>query len=382
MANPPNNNSDRGLTVSRGKGEVVIIQLQGDWSLGTKMPDVDWQKAILKPVPPARIVYVMGGLSKWDSSLLAFLLAVEEFCEPLKIQTGRETLPKDILRLLDMATAVPKRADAQREAKKKNWLTRLGHVVLNVSEEAYKFLEFVGEMTLTMLAFITARARFRRSDVMLAIQQSGASALAIVTLISFLVGLIMAYVGATQLKKFGADIYVANLVGMAMLREMGAMMTAIIMAGRTGAAFAAQIGSMKVTEEIDALRTVGLSPMEFLVLPRLLALSLMMPLLTIYANFIGIAGGYVASMGMLDITSTQFINQTIVAVTPIDFATGLIKSVAFGIIVAGCGCMRGMQCGSTSSSVGDAATSAVVLSITLIIVADAAFTVLFNILGI
>jgi phospholipid/cholesterol/gamma-HCH transport system permease protein len=224
-------------------------------------------------------------------------------------------------------------------------------------------------------------ARFRRSDLAVYVQDCGARALPIVTLISFLVGAIMAFVGTVQLRKFGGQIYVADLVGITMAREMGAMMTAIIVAGRNGAAFAAQIGSMRANEEIDALTTTGLSPMQFVVLPRMIALVLTMPLLTLYADAVGIVGGAFVSITMLGLTLTQYWNETQSALTLTDFAVGLIKGTVFGALVAFAGCLRGMQCGRSSAAVGLAVTSAVVTGIVLIIVSDAVLTVLYNALG-
>ncbi|MFW6242138.1 MAG: MlaE family ABC transporter permease, partial [Thermodesulfobacteriota bacterium] len=238
-----------------------------------------------------------------------------------------------------------------------------------------------GQATLSMKRLVTGRARFRASDFLVLLQDCGPSALPIITLISVLVGLILAFVGAIQLEMFGAEIFVANLVGLGMAREMGAMMAAIIMAGRTGAAFAAQIGTMQVNEEVDALRTLGLSAVDFLVLPRLLAMGLLMPLLAIYADVMGILGGAIVGVGMLDISPAAYFQQTQESVPLHHFATGLIKSVFFGAIVALSGCMRGMRCGRSAMAVGGAATSAVVTAIVWIIVTDAAFTVLFNVVG-
>lgn len=243
-------------------------------------------------------------------------------------------------------------------------------------------LGFIGEAFLAFGRLLVGRARFRRSELVLIIQECGAQALPIVSLISVLVGLILAFVGAVQLKMFGAQIYVANLVAIAMVREMGAMMTGIIMAGRTGAAFAAQLGTMQVNEEIDALKTMGLSPLEFLVLPRMLALILMMPLLVLYADLMGILGGVVVGIGMLDLSFSQYFEQTRAAITLTDLWLGVGKGVIFGVLVALAGCLRGMQCGRSASAVGDAATSAVVTAIVAIIVSDGLFAVITNVLGI
>ena len=210
----------------------------------------------------------------------------------------------------------------------------------------------------------------------------GAQALPIISLISLLVGLILAFVGAVQLKYFGAQIYVADLVGIAMTREMGAMMTGIIMAGRTGAAFAAQLGTMQVNEEIDALHTLGISPFDFLVLPRLLALVLMMPLLCLYADAMGIMGGAIVGMGMLDISLPLYWNQTMAAVTLPYIWLGVVKGCVFGFIIAFVGCLRGLQAGRSAQAVGQAATSAVVTIIVGIIVVDGLFAVICDVIGI
>ena len=211
---------------------------------------------------------------------------------------------------------------------------------------------------------------------MLAIEDCGPDALPIVALTSFLIGLILAFVGAVQFQRFGAAVYVADLVGIGMVRELGAMMTAILMSGRTGAAFAANLGTMKVGDEISALLTLGIPPMEFLVLPRIVALSLMMPLLAIFANIVGMLGGMLIAALMLDITPIAYYNQTIGAVEMNDWAVGLVKAFLFGAVVAIVGCWRGMRCQRSAAAVGAAATSAVVLCIVLIIVIDATATVI------
>jgi phospholipid/cholesterol/gamma-HCH transport system permease protein len=226
------------------------------------------------------------------------------------------------------------------------------------------------------------KALFRRSDLVLIIQECGAQALPIISLISFLVGLILAFVGAVQLLMFGAQIYVASLVGIAMVRVMGAIMTGIILTGRTGAAFAAQLGTMEVNEEIDALRTLGISPVEFLVLPRMTALFLMTPLLCLYADLMGILGGLVVGVGMLDLNVMEYYHMTQASVSLNDFWIGLFQSGVFGVLVAVSGCLRGMQCGRSASSVGEAATSAVVTGIVSIVVATAVITLMCNVLGI
>jgi phospholipid/cholesterol/gamma-HCH transport system permease protein len=228
---------------------------------------------------------------------------------------------------------------------------------------------------------VRGKAQYRRSDLLQFIQECGVEALPIVTLISVLVGVILAFVGALQLLMFGAQVFVANLVGVGMAVEMGALMMGIIMAGRTGASFAAQLGTMQVNEEIDAMKTMGISPFEFLVLPRMLALILMMPLLCLYADFLGMLGGALVGIGTLDITPTQYFNQTVNAVQLRHFAQGLIKSATFGVVIAVCGCMQGINCGRSAQAVGEATTRAVVQCIIWIVLTDAMLTVIYNVTG-
>src|SRR5262249_53438905 len=240
-------------------------------------------------------------LSGWDSGLLTFLLDLKDLCTQRQVAFDPAGLPQGVQRLLALATAVPEHHEEQHKDVRESLIVHLGQGALTLSAALREFLTFLGQVTVAFGQFVRGRARFRGVDLVLLIQESGAQALPIVSLISFLVGLILAFVGATQLEQFGAQIYIANLVALGMEREMGAMMTGVIMAGRTGAAFAAQLGTMTVNQEIDALTTMGLNPMEFLVVPRVLALGLMMPLLCIYADLIGILGGAVVSVGMLHI---------------------------------------------------------------------------------
>jgi phospholipid/cholesterol/gamma-HCH transport system permease protein len=234
----------------------------------------------------------------------------------------------------------------------------------------------------TLAKFARGKARYRTIDFMEVVQQCGPEAVGIVSLISFLVGVILAFMGAVQLSQFGASIYVADLVGIGMVRDMGAMMTAIIMSGRTGAAFAAKLGTMKVTQEIDAFTTMGISPLEFLVLPRVLALVMMMPLLCLFADLVGILGGAFVGVAMLDLSFSAYMRETISTFTFVNFIGGLIKGTTYGGLIALAGCLRGFQCGDSSSAVGDAATKAVVMSIVMVVAACGAFAVIFNFLKI
>lgn len=362
------------------EGECAHILLEGFWDMQHPQPDpTSIVRELEKNASLRTVRFEDMGIEGWDSTLAAFVQKLARHCEARGLERDYSPLPDGLERLLNLAASSP--VVERREQERYNPLARLGLQVLKCGDEFIAWLDFVGELTLSLIALVRGRAIVRMRDFLLLLQACGASALPIVALISFLVGLILAFVGAVQLAPFGADIYVANLVGVAMVREMGAMMCAMVMAGRTGAAYAAQIGSMKVTEEVDALKTLGISPMEFLVLPRALALVLMMPILCVFADFIGILGGMTVSLLMLEVTPVQYILQTDEAIGSMSFLIGVFKAGVFGLIIASAGCMRGLQCGSSSSAVGDASTSAVVTSITLVIIADAIFAVLLNILG-
>lgn len=359
-----------------------FIRLRGDWNRQGNVPHFSRLSGELAGLPVSRLAFETGSLSGWDSLLLTFLLKLDAFCSEHGIALDRTGLPDGVQSLLAMAGAVPEREGARREEAGSSLPEAVGRKTLRFIDEAREMIDFIGAMTLVLFRFFRGGARFRKGDLVLQIYNSGAQALPIVSLISFLVGLVLAFVGAVQLETFGAQIYVANLVSLGMAREMGAMMAAIIMAGRTGAAFAAQLGTMKVNEEVDALTTFGISPLEFLVLPRILALSLMMPFLCVYADLIGILGGAFVALTMLDLSPVQYYYQTVAAVGLDDFGVGIFKSVIFGVLVATAGCLRGMQCRGSSSAVGDAATSAVVTGIVSIVVSDSLVTVITSILGI
>ena len=366
---------------ARPRIDTLELRLSGDWILrGPRASTRDVEREIADR-PPRRVVYDGSAIGRWDSALLTFLERLETSLHAAKIRSDRAGLPEGVQRLMTLAEAVPEKKGARGTEAREPWLVRVGKGAASAWEGALGFLGFLGEATVALVSLLRMKARVPLADVMLFVQNTGIEALGIVSLISFLVGLILAFVGAVQLKQFGATIYVANLVEIGMAREMGAIMTGIIMAGRTGAAFAAQLGTMKVTEEIDALRTLGIDPIEYLVLPRLIALSLMMPLLCLYSDIVGMIGGAVVGVGMLGITPAQYWQQTLYYASTTQFALGIMKAGVFGVLVALAGCLRGMGCGDSASAVGDAATSAVVTSIVLIVVADGIFAVIFDALG-
>jgi phospholipid/cholesterol/gamma-HCH transport system permease protein len=371
------------LSFNRSSAGILRIHISGDWKLGNALPQAsEVQKELESGSKVHKVSLDTQGLRGWDSGLLTFIVKVIDYCTQNNISVDREGLPQGVRRLLDLASTVPERKGARREAKRGPIFARVGESAIMFWRSAEEMLAFIGEAAIAFVKMLAGRAKFRPHDLFLTIQESGAQALPIVSLITVLVGLILAFVGAIQLRMFGAQIYVADIVGIAMVRVMGAIMTGIIMAGRTGAAFAAQLGTMQANEEIDALKTLGISPMEFLVLPRMLALMLMMPLLCVYADLMGILGGVIVGVGMLGITPMQYYNETKAAVNLTNILIGLFHSAVFGVLVALSGCLRGMQCGRSASAVGEATTSAVVTAIVSIIVATAIITFACQVLGI
>jgi len=371
------------ISFDRPTDDSLLVRITGNCSIGEDLPSAaDVQKQIASDSGIRRITFDTSDLAGWDSGFLTFLIKVIDQCSQNKIEIEKEGLPEGVQRLLALASAVPERKGARRESVRPPFLEQMGQAALDFWSSMRDMLDFIGEAFIAFTRLLSGRARYRRSELFMIIQDCGAQAFPIVSLISLLVGLILAFVGAIQLQMFGAQIYVADLVGIAMIRVMGAIMTGIIMAGRTGASFAAQLGTMQVNEEIDALKTMGISPMEFLVLPRMLALMLMMPLLCLYADLMGILGGLIVGISMLDLGVMEYFAETRRAVSLNNLWIGLFHSAVFGVLVALAGCMRGIQCGRSASAVGDATTSAVVTGIVSIIVATAIITLLCQVLGI
>ena len=359
------------------------LLLEGDWIRAGQIPQA---REVLEKIDQKRSDTTLSmagkGIRTWDSTLLVFLSKLITGCRENGVAVQFGEFPKGIRSLLDLAAAVPEKKDAKKAPGRTSFLLHVGDETLALARSSGEIINFLGETTIAAVLFFRGRARYRHEDFMTTLQECGINALPIVSMISFLVGLILAFVGAIQLEMFGAELYVADLVGIAMVRVMGAVMAGIIMAGRTGAAFAARIGTMEVNEEIDALKTLGVNPVEFLVLPRVLGMTLMMPLLCIYANLMGILGGLVVGVGMLDLSLMEYTLETIQAVGLNDLWVGLFLSVTFGALVALTGCLRGMQCARSAAAVGTAATSAVVTGIVSIVITTALVTIACSVIGI
>lgn len=358
------------------EGDSLRISLHGNWHITEPRPS--WKK-LLAGRSPNRVRLEMAAIGTWDSSLILFIFDADQWCRSAGIACDTSTLPEAVRALLKrMATAHETGAPFDRS---QDFLTVVGLAATDVFQKCREISHFVGACVISTGQLIKQPHKFRWRDCVYEMQQCGAMSLPIVGLISFLVGVTLAYTGAVILRQFGADIWVADLVGLTMVREMGAMMTAIVLSGRTGAAFAATLGNMKANEEIDALESLGIPAVDFLVMPRIIALGLMMPLLALYANALGILGGLTVALIVLDIPPAAYWVETLSMIGLSDISTGLIKAFTFGLIVGLSGCLRGLQAERSASGVGLAATSAVVTSILLIIVADSLYAVIFNILG-
>ena len=361
--------------IRRGDESFVVV-LSGDWNLERPAPRFAplMESALAAGragTPTLRAVSVdASALGAWDSSLLVFMRQAQEYCTAHQLQLGTEGLPEKISRLLALAEVVPERVVA-RDEPRPPLVARLGMAGLAAWDESLEAVTFAGEVLQRGTLLLRGRVRMRWREFWVVVQSNSSGALPIVTLIAPLVGVIIAFLGVVVLKRFGAGYYVSYLVGYGMLREMGALMTGIIMAGRTGAGFAAELGSMKITEEIDALSTLGISPIDHLVLPRVLGLFVMLPLLVVYADAVGITGGMGVSVALLDLTPRQFVNGLLTAVEFSDTLLGVFKATIYGVIIGMAGCMKGLKSGSDAGAVGRSATSAVVMGITLIILANA-----------
>lgn len=357
---------------------VLRVELGGRWQVTEPKPD--WRPERVPAGCKFMRVELAADIGEWDSSLLLFVHELRVRAAAAGLVCDLDGLPEAARSMLErFSTAC---AQVKPEDRSRNMLIAVGEAAHDFWQKAREIARFVGECVLSGVHLAKNPHKFRLRDCFEEMQQCGAMSLPIVSLIGLLVGLILAYQAAVLMRQFGADIYVADAVGLSMVREMGAMMTGVILAGRTGAAFAATLGNMRANDEIDALETLGIRPVDFLVMPKIVALGLMMPLLALYANFMGIFGGMFVSLTILDIPPAAYWVQTISAIDLSDMASGLIKASAFGLLVGLAGCHRGLLAERSAAGVGRAATSAVVMALLLIILADAFFAVAFNILGI
>jgi phospholipid/cholesterol/gamma-HCH transport system permease protein len=368
------------VSVKENSLEAAFV---GDWVMQTDIPALQAIYAQLDGATSIKhLVFSTAKLGRWDSLLMTELIRLLNHCATQQISVDTTTLPPGIQGLLRLVYAVPERTDTKRLAEQTQFLAVLGSFVLRGTKDAQAIMLFTGELALSFFAWIRGKARFRAQDFWLYIMQCGPAAFPIITLIGVLIGMILAFVGAVQLTLFGAQIYIADMVGLGMSRDMGGLMAAIIMTGRSSSTFAAELGSMQVNSEIDALKTMGFEPMTFLVLPRMLALTLMLPMLCLYADFMGMAGGALVTVSFFDTPLVQYLHRTMAAVHQKDIIMGVVKCSVYGLLIAMAGCLRGMQCGRSASAIGESTTAAVVTGIVFIVIADAIMTMLFNRVGI
>ena len=358
------------------EGDRLEVRLGGTWQITETRPAWD---AVRGSQTPARVRPDTTEVERWDTSLLLFLFEIQQWCRVTGAYFDGEALPEKVRTLLAQLSA--SHETSVPFDRSEGFLTTVGLATTDSVEKGKAISQFVGEVVLGGIGLAKNPRKFRWHDCVHEMQQCGAMALPIVSLVSLLVGVTLAYTGALVLRQYGGDIYVADIIGLSMVREMGAVMTGVVLAGRTGAAFAATLGNMRANEEIDAFEVLGIPPVQFLVMPRLLALGLMMPLLALYANALGIFGGMLVAFGLLSIPPTAFWAELVTNIDLSDIGTGVIKATAFGLIIGLSGCLRGLQAERSAAGVGQAATSAVVTALLLLIVADAIFAVLFNALG-
>lgn len=369
------------ISVETDEQKRVVLRFSGDWILNAPLKNKDDILARVAAKSGEGVILNAQNVGAWDSSFVAFVFHITQICLVQKRACERKHFPTGAERLLTLAGAVAPVKTPNDKHVSHSIAERVGIKTLACIAGIKRAAVFGTDCKASLRRLINGKAVVRKQDFSAALLEAGAQALPIVSLISFMVGLILAFVGAVQLKMFGAQIFVASLVAIAMSRVMGAIMTGILMAGRTGASYAAVLGAMQVNEETDALETMGVSPYDFLVLPRLLALSIMMPLLTIYSDLTSILGGAFVGVFMLDLTPAEYFNMTLQSLSTKNIVIGLVHSCVFGVIVSLCGCYFGMKCERNASAVGTATTAAVVYSIVWIIVATAIITYICSGMG-
>jgi phospholipid/cholesterol/gamma-HCH transport system permease protein len=361
---------------------TLLIKLSGDWNISAELLSVDdVTPQLTSHTDITRINFSVSPELKWDSGLIAFLLKLIRECERKNIGVAREGLPQGAQKLLALALKTREK-DIPPGKETEQFFEEIGGKILQIRRSLSSGFYFVGDIAVSLSRLFSGKSYFRWDDFMLIVKRCGVDTLFLVSLISLLVGMILAFVGSIQLKMFGAQIFISDIVGIAMVRVLSAVMTGIIMAGRVGASFAAELSMMQTNEEIDAFKTLGVSPVEFLVIPRVLGLVIMMPILTIYADLMGILGGFIISVGMLKLNPVEYLNHTQTAVKLSYVWIGLIHSFVFGVIIAVAGCLRGINCERNSAGVGRATTSAVVTAITGIVIATAVITFICQLLGV
>ncbi|MBQ7177593.1 MAG: ABC transporter permease [Victivallales bacterium] len=354
-------------------GNATAI-FSGQWR---RSPSVDLNiSAVVKS-----ITVDVAELGEWDDTFVAQIYKLRQVCATSGIDLDYSALPEGARKLLELAISAPVREDDPKKSSKMGLLENIGRQSEDIAKATHTGLHFTGALTVALLRMMVGKARFSMRDLARELYKAGPGAFFIVSLIGFLEGVILAFIGSIPLKMFKAEVYVASFIGIGLLRLLGAVMSGSVMAGRSGAAYAAELGTMKVNEEIDALETMGISPIEYLVLPRFLGLTIMMPFIALISNTFGILGGMGVSVFYLDIPLVEFWTKLIETTRVCDLIIGVITSFVFGMLIAICGCLRGIRCGRDSEAVGLATTASMVSSIICMVIATFTITVVTVALG-
>ena len=333
------------------------------------------------PASAKKIDVNVSGLEEWDDTFVAQVFKLHQACAASGIDFDYGAIPEGARKLLDLALSAPVRKNVQKQNRKMGILERFGHGGEDMAKATRTGLNFTGALSVALVRMMVGKASMRLKDIVQELYKAGPGAFFIVSLIGFLEGIILAFIGSIPLKMFNAEVYVSSFIGIGLLRLLGAVMSGAVMAGRSGAAYAAEIGTMKVNEEIDALETMGISPMEYLVLPRFLGLTIMMPFTSLISNAFGIIGGLFVCIFYLDIPLVEFWTKLIETTRVCDLLIGVITSFVFGMLIAICGCLRGLRCGRDSEAVGQATTSSMVSSIICMVIATFTITLVTVALG-
>jgi len=369
-----------GTYLSIGEDKTTLC-CHGEWTLWHL---IAIKNALIDSEIPTKINKIDGSkITKMDSAgalvLQQFLYTLQQHQhQPLKLMAFEEAQ----LALLKLVTRPDQQWREIPRIARPNFLARLGLSTINYTVGFLNYLNFIGELTMIFLQLLRHPKRIPWRACVSVIESTGVMALPIIALLSFLIGVVLTYQMGLQLRNYGANIYIVDFLGISILREFAPLITAIIIAGRSGSAFTAQLGTMKIRQEIDALQTMGIAPAELLILPKIAALFFVLPLLTVWASLFGIFGGMVVSNSMLHVSYTDFLDRFYTAVSVKSYITGMIKAPVFGLIIASIGCYQGMQVTGSATSVGERTTISVVQSIFFIIVADALFSILFSTLKI
>ncbi|MGP7971488.1 MAG: ABC transporter permease [Desulfobaccales bacterium] len=383
MPHPPHPSSNFTLKVAGQKGRELNLAISGRIALENLSLFNEEVSALLTRKTPAKLTVDLAGVEYLDSAGALGLLQLES-------ESKARSVPLQFVNLSEKAKGIMGLIDPEalkippliKERGSASLVEQLGEGCRHFVDDLVEVTVFLGALLISLMQALLHPRSVRWPDVAYYMKRAGADGLPIVGLLSFLLGLIIAFMSSLQLKQFGANIFVASLLAIGMVKELGPIMTAILVAGRSGSAFAAEIGTMKVNEEVDALVTMGFDPINFLATPKVLAAMVVVPLLTIYADIFGIAGGLVVGVLGLDLTPYAYLKETQTSLALLDILLSLLKAGVFAVLIAGIGCQRGFQVRGGAAAVGSATTSAVVAALFLIIVTDSAFALAFQYLGI